>query len=256
MVISVNYLLQIVCMYIHLTTQMYGKNQWTGNYTYFLYVSINIIMNIDVINLSQWISKKIEFISLTYREGHESLVVEAKEQLGSPPDVVVASVGGGGLLSGVLQGMQRVGWGHIPVVAMETEGADCLNVSLRQDTVSTIPAITRFVIFTRFVVFPVQFVWPLCTSCFWYNDMNKEKIIKSSVAKFHNYFHHFVSVLLNALVLSLLVHKFLICVRSTKLYPSSVQTNKRSMLVWNMQVSLFFFINDMWNQHTLLPILS
>ena len=99
-------------------------------------------------------------MSLTYlyREGHESLVVEAKEQLGSPPDVVVASVGGGGLLSGVLQGMQRVGWGHIPVVAMETEGADCLNVSLRQDTVSTIPAITRFVIFTRFVVFPVQFV--------------------------------------------------------------------------------------------------
>ena len=79
--------------------------------------------------------------------------MEAKEQLGSPPDVVVASVGGGGLLSGVLQGMQRVGWGHIPVVAMETEGADCLNVSLRQDTVSTIPAITRFVIFTRFVVF-------------------------------------------------------------------------------------------------------
>lgn len=92
-------------------------------------------------------------MSLTYmyREGHESLVVEAKEQLGSPPDVVVASVGGGGLLSGVLQGMQRVGWGHIPVVAMETEGADCLNVSLRQDTVSTIPAITRFVIFTKFV---------------------------------------------------------------------------------------------------------
>lgn len=75
-------------------------------------------------------------------EGHESLIVEAKQQLPCPPDVVVASVGGGGLLCGVIQGMQRVGWGHIPVVAMETEGADCLNVSLRENKVATIPAIT------------------------------------------------------------------------------------------------------------------
>ncbi|XP_062570218.1 serine dehydratase-like isoform X1 [Saccostrea cucullata] len=75
-------------------------------------------------------------------EGHESLVVEAKEQLPSPPDVVVASVGGGGLLCGVIQGMEKVGWGHIPVVSMETVGADCLNVSLREDKITTIPAIT------------------------------------------------------------------------------------------------------------------
>ncbi|XP_052717622.1 serine dehydratase-like [Crassostrea angulata] len=75
-------------------------------------------------------------------EGHESLIVETKQQLPCPPDVVVASVGGGGLLCGVIQGMQRVGWGHIPVVAMETEGADCLNVSLRENKVATIPAIT------------------------------------------------------------------------------------------------------------------
>uniref|UniRef100_K1PSK8 L-serine ammonia-lyase n=1 Tax=Magallana gigas TaxID=29159 RepID=K1PSK8_MAGGI len=76
------------------------------------------------------------------QEGHESLIVETKQQLPCPPDVVVASVGGGGLLCGVIQGMQRVGWGHIPVVAMETEGADCLNVSLRENKVATIPAIT------------------------------------------------------------------------------------------------------------------
>lgn len=86
---------------------------------------------------------------LTCREGHESLIVEATEQLPCPPDVVVASVGGGGLLCGVIQGMQRVGWGHIPVVAMETEGADCLNVSLRENKVTTIPAITRFVILKK-----------------------------------------------------------------------------------------------------------
>ncbi|XP_048732850.2 L-serine dehydratase/L-threonine deaminase-like [Ostrea edulis] len=75
-------------------------------------------------------------------EGHETMIVEAQEQLPSPPDVVVASVGGGGLLCGVIQGMQKVGWGHIPVVAMETVGADCLNVSLREDKITTIPAIT------------------------------------------------------------------------------------------------------------------
>lgn len=75
-------------------------------------------------------------------EGHETLIVEAQKQLPCPPDVVVASVGGGGLLCGVIQGMQRVGWGQIPVVAMETEGADCLNVSLKENKVATIPAIT------------------------------------------------------------------------------------------------------------------
>lgn len=65
-------------------------------------------------------------------EGHASLVVEAKEQMkGGKPDVVILSVGGGGLMSGVLQGMHDVGWGDVPLLAMETAGADSFNACVK-----------------------------------------------------------------------------------------------------------------------------
>ncbi len=54
--------------------------------------------------------------------GHASLVDEVAEE-GLRPDAVVVSVGGGGLLCGVLEGMHRAGWADVPVVAVETEGA-------------------------------------------------------------------------------------------------------------------------------------
>ena len=62
----------------------------------------------------------------------------------SPPDVVITCVGGGGLINGIIQGMSKVGWNNIPVVAMETEGADCLNASLKENKIITLPAITRY----------------------------------------------------------------------------------------------------------------
>jgi L-serine/L-threonine ammonia-lyase len=37
---------------------------------------------------------------------------------------VVVSVGGGGLLCGVLEGMHNAGWLDVPVLAAETRGAD------------------------------------------------------------------------------------------------------------------------------------
>ena len=53
---------------------------------------------------------------------------EAWRQLdGVAPDVVVLSVGGGGLMCGVLEGMHRLGWDKVPLVAVETEGAASLN---------------------------------------------------------------------------------------------------------------------------------
>ena len=55
-------------------------------------------------------------------EGHASLVDEVANR-GLKPDAVVLSVGGGGLLSGVAQGLQRNGWSDVPIVAVETEGA-------------------------------------------------------------------------------------------------------------------------------------
>ena len=78
-----------------------------------------------------------------FREGHSSMVTELSEQLSEPPDVVILSVGGGGLLTGILQGLHNVGWLNVPVVAVETKGADCFNAAVRAGEVVTLPGISR-----------------------------------------------------------------------------------------------------------------
>ena len=55
-------------------------------------------------------------------QGHATLVDEVARS-GLLPDVIVLSVGGGGLLSGIAQGLHRNGWGHVPIIAVETMGA-------------------------------------------------------------------------------------------------------------------------------------
>lgn len=55
-------------------------------------------------------------------QGHATVIDEVA-RAGLTPDAVVLSVGGGGLLSGVAEGLHRNGWGHIPIIAVETEGA-------------------------------------------------------------------------------------------------------------------------------------
>lgn len=55
-------------------------------------------------------------------QGHATLVDEVFRS-GLKPDAVVLSVGGGGLLSGVVEGLHRNGWSDIPVFAVETTGA-------------------------------------------------------------------------------------------------------------------------------------
>ncbi|KAL4224174.1 hypothetical protein ACF0H5_017627 [Mactra antiquata] len=75
-------------------------------------------------------------------EGHMTVIEEASKQLPCQPDVVVVSVGGGGLLNGVLMGMKKVGWEDVACIAMETVGANCLNASLTAGKLVTIPDIT------------------------------------------------------------------------------------------------------------------
>lgn len=75
-------------------------------------------------------------------EGHSSLITEAAEQLNKKPDVIVTCVGGGGLLIGITEGMKKVGWEDVPVVAMETKGADCYNKAIEKGQLVTLPAIT------------------------------------------------------------------------------------------------------------------
>lgn len=62
-------------------------------------------------------------------EGHASLVDEIKAA-GVVPDLVILSVGGGGLLCGVIEGLVRNSWATVPVLAVETEGAHSLAASL------------------------------------------------------------------------------------------------------------------------------
>lgn len=61
--------------------------------------------------------------------GHSTLIDEIAAS-GLKPDLVVTSVGGGGLLSGILEGLHRHGWRDVPVVAVETRGADAFHRSI------------------------------------------------------------------------------------------------------------------------------
>jgi L-serine/L-threonine ammonia-lyase len=74
-------------------------------------------------------------------EGHASLVAEVASA-GVVPARIVVAVGGGGLLCGVLLGMDAAGWSEIPVLAVETEGAASFSASLTAGHPVTLPAIT------------------------------------------------------------------------------------------------------------------
>lgn len=58
----------------------------------------------------------------TIWNGHSTIVDELVEQT-DKPDAIVLSVGGGGLLNGVIEGLDRNGWGDVPVIGVEVEGA-------------------------------------------------------------------------------------------------------------------------------------
>ncbi|KAK1064708.1 catabolic L-serine/threonine dehydratase [Friedmanniomyces endolithicus] len=77
--------------------------------------------------------------------GNATLVEEVAAQMGGEgaPDVVVCSVGGGGLFNGIMQGIEgRAGWEKTTVLALETRGADSLAQSLEQGELITLPGIT------------------------------------------------------------------------------------------------------------------
>lgn len=96
-------------------------------------------MSFKVKNISGFISANV------HREGHATLISEISASLGSgvKPGAVLLSVGGGGLLCGVVQGLKDVGWIDVPVIAMETVGADCFNAAVKAGKVVTLEDITR-----------------------------------------------------------------------------------------------------------------
>ncbi|KAH0584238.1 L-serine dehydratase [Termitomyces sp. J132] len=58
-------------------------------------------------------------------EGHGSMVSEISSQLSSKPDAIFCSVGGGGLLGGLIHGCRQIGWDDVPLITLETIGSDC-----------------------------------------------------------------------------------------------------------------------------------
>jgi len=74
-------------------------------------------------------------------DGHATLIEELVEQTERPASIVL-SVGGGGLLCGIIRGLIKVGWENVPVLAVETIGADSLLTSLEAGKLVTLPEIT------------------------------------------------------------------------------------------------------------------
>jgi len=74
-------------------------------------------------------------------EGHATMIDEVV-RVGFTPDALVLSVGGGGLLCGAIEGLRRNGLASVPVVAVETLGADSYAQSLAAGARIELPAIT------------------------------------------------------------------------------------------------------------------
>lgn len=73
--------------------------------------------------------------------GHASIIHEIAETRVKPGALVV-SVGGGGLLCGVLEGLHQMGWKDVPVVAVETEGTASFAASVQAGHLVTLDRIT------------------------------------------------------------------------------------------------------------------
>ena len=73
--------------------------------------------------------------------GHASLIDELQSQI-SKPELIVCSVGGGGLLCGIMEGLYRNDWQDVNVVAVETIGAASLHASVQAGKRVALPEIT------------------------------------------------------------------------------------------------------------------
>ncbi|PHV35382.1 serine dehydratase [Janthinobacterium sp. BJB312] len=74
-------------------------------------------------------------------QGHAGMIDEVASA-GLKPDAVVLSVGGGGLLAGVAEGLQRNGWDDVAIVAVETQGAASLAAAVAAHEHVALPAVT------------------------------------------------------------------------------------------------------------------
>ncbi|THU95033.1 tryptophan synthase beta subunit-like PLP-dependent enzyme [Dendrothele bispora CBS 962.96] len=71
-------------------------------------------------------------------EGHSSMIEEIAEQLppSKKPTSIFCSVGGGGMLGGIMEGCRKVGWEDVTITALETIGSNCFHHSVLLNTPS------------------------------------------------------------------------------------------------------------------------
>lgn len=75
-------------------------------------------------------------------DGHATMIDEMAKSNAPIPDMIILSVGGGGLLSGVVEGLIRNQWNDVKVLAVETHGANSFNASLKAGKLLSLDAIT------------------------------------------------------------------------------------------------------------------
>jgi L-serine/L-threonine ammonia-lyase len=75
-------------------------------------------------------------------EGHATLIKECFTQMKAKPTSIVTVVGGGGLLSGICEGLVAVGWANVPIFGVETRGAQSYTLSVEKNELVTLPAVT------------------------------------------------------------------------------------------------------------------
>lgn len=73
-------------------------------------------------------------------KGHATIIHEIAE-VGLRPGAIVVSVGGGGLLCGLLEGMHDIGWTDVPVLAVETQGTASFAAAVRAGRLVTLDSV-------------------------------------------------------------------------------------------------------------------
>lgn len=72
----------------------------------------------------------------------DELFYQFNELRESPPDLVLFSVGGGGMFNGIVQGLETYGWDDTNLLCVETDGAQSLARSMEANEHITLPKIT------------------------------------------------------------------------------------------------------------------
>ena len=131
--------------------------------------------------------------------GHASMITELKADLKDvKPSLVVCSVGGGGLLAGILEGLSNENWDDVPVLAMETYGAESLNAAMEKKVITNFWIINRrhylksiYTVHPPICHTPICQQNPICQHFFWKWKCDKSGKWGISENKMKNFFSDF-----------------------------------------------------------------